>query len=209
MTEEWSFDMTTIKRCPACDTEKLVSEFDFRNKQKQTLQSYCKPCDKTRQAEYRSKNRQYQIYRSKAYYYANRNRLLAEKKQKYENGKAVFLERSSSYRKNNPDKVKASMDAYLTKNPDALRYHARQRKAWKKTNGMFLVTLKEDKKLRNKACFYCGSTDSIQLDHVVPLSRGGVHSIGNLVPACMSCNLSKNKWFITEWKKLKRGKNVR
>lgn len=30
-----------------------------------------------------------------------------------------------------------------------------------------------------------------ELDHVVPLSRGGPHTVANLVPACLRCNRSK------------------
>lgn len=34
-------------------------------------------------------------------------------------------------------------------------------------------------------CAYCGDVaDRLQMDHVVPLSRGGRHSIGNVLPAC-------------------------
>lgn len=40
-------------------------------------------------------------------------------------------------------------------------------------------------------CVYCGSTDTIQIDHVRPVSRGGSDDITNLVPACQSCNKAK------------------
>jgi len=39
------------------------------------------------------------------------------------------------------------------------------------------------------------------MDHVVPLIRGGRHSVGNIIPACRSCNSSKGGKFIIEWKK--------
>jgi 5-methylcytosine-specific restriction endonuclease McrA len=32
---------------------------------------------------------------------------------------------------------------------------------------------------------------NLHLDHATPLSRGGDHSIDNLVPACGECNLKK------------------
>lgn len=52
-------------------------------------------------------------------------------------------------------------------------------------------------------CFYCDVVLSpkYHLDHVVPLSRGGLHSIGNLVIACISCNCSKRNKFIVEWRR--------
>lgn len=44
----------------------------------------------------------------------------------------------------------------------------------------------------NSHCAYCiRPLVQVTLDHIVPLSKGGEHSIGNIVPACQSCNSSK------------------
>ena len=43
-------------------------------------------------------------------------------------------------------------------------------------------------------CQYCGETPGRQeltVDHVIPRSRGGVHSWQNLVTACKRCNQKK------------------
>lgn len=37
------------------------------------------------------------------------------------------------------------------------------------------------------------------LDHIVPLSRGGRHEVGNLAAACFPCNCSKNDRLLSEW----------
>lgn len=43
-------------------------------------------------------------------------------------------------------------------------------------------------------CWICGASAS-QLDHVKPISKGGIHALCNLRPACGDCNLRKsNKW---------------
>lgn len=39
-------------------------------------------------------------------------------------------------------------------------------------------------------CLYCHAPGA-QLDHVVPLAKGGAHAIWNLVPACINCNMGK------------------
>jgi len=41
------------------------------------------------------------------------------------------------------------------------------------------------------SCVACDSTDNIQIDHIVPVARGGSDRIENLQPLCRSCNLSK------------------
>lgn len=48
-------------------------------------------------------------------------------------------------------------------------------------------------------CAYCGATDNMSIDHVVPLSRGGTHDVDNLLPACRSCNSSKGNRLLEEW----------
>lgn len=43
-------------------------------------------------------------------------------------------------------------------------------------------------------CIYCGATKDdteIQVDHVIPVCRGGTNDIGNLVAACRDCNIGK------------------
>ena len=40
-------------------------------------------------------------------------------------------------------------------------------------------------------CQYCGSKKDLTLDHVLPSSRGGKSSWGNLVTACKKCNSYK------------------
>lgn len=37
------------------------------------------------------------------------------------------------------------------------------------------------------------------LDHVQPLSKGGNHTLYNLVPACQKCNTSKNAFDMKKW----------
>jgi len=48
-------------------------------------------------------------------------------------------------------------------------------------------------------CYYCGGKYE-QIDHIVPLSKGGAHSLDNLAPACAKCNRNKSaKLLGTEW----------
>jgi 5-methylcytosine-specific restriction endonuclease McrA len=49
-------------------------------------------------------------------------------------------------------------------------------------------------------CAYCGADGGWTRDHVIPVTRGGSDFIGNILPACMSCNASKQDKFPTEWK---------
>lgn len=49
-------------------------------------------------------------------------------------------------------------------------------------------------------CRYCGTEEaSLDCDHVVPLSRGGLSVPDNLVAACVPCNRSKGALTPAEW----------
>lgn len=43
----------------------------------------------------------------------------------------------------------------------------------------------------NHRCQYCGTTEELTLDHVIPKSRGGKTSWDNLATACKRCNSRK------------------
>lgn len=50
------------------------------------------------------------------------------------------------------------------------------------------------------SCAYCGKIDeNIEIDHIIPRSRGGGDNFDNLAPACRKCNRSKGSKFIAEW----------
>ncbi|MGA5131020.1 HNH endonuclease [Streptomyces blastmyceticus] len=50
-------------------------------------------------------------------------------------------------------------------------------------------------------CAYCGEkSQSLHQEHIIPISRGGDDSIGNLVPACPDCNLAKGDRTLMEWR---------
>ena len=53
-------------------------------------------------------------------------------------------------------------------------------------------------KFTGKSCIYCGH-DSESIDHVLPLSKGGLSITENCVPACLSCNGKKSDKDVFEW----------
>lgn len=48
-------------------------------------------------------------------------------------------------------------------------------------------------------CAYCGSSGDLEIEHVIPISKGGEHHLGNIVPACTRCNSSKRSRPAEQW----------
>ena len=70
--------------------------------------------------------------------------------------------------------------------------------------GSFTVTLGDIEKMRQRQrgeCFYCKERMvRHELEHIIPIARGGTHSIGNLVLSCAGCNRRKGARTIMEWR---------
>lgn len=159
-----------MKFCRRCETLKRESEFAKASRQPDGLQGHCKECNRSYRLANRESIREYQ----REYAFQNSETAVA---------------RANAWRKANGNQAKISQ-----------RKHNHKRRALLRTNGNFSVTCRDLERLCSKNCFYCGALGTIEIDHVIPISRGGANSIGNLVPACPSCNRSKSNRTIMEWR---------
>ncbi len=63
-------------------------------------------------------------------------------------------------------------------------------------------------------CVFCGSKDVKRWDHLVPIKEGGETVLGNMVPACASCDDSKQakpfeEWMISDFDNSPKKKGIR
>ena len=105
-------------------------------------------------------------------------------------------------------KVQQSQWLYLTDQSYRL-YHRQKSKHYKAIKRGNHSALISGAQLLNRwaefshACAYCGKpdhrADELELEHVIPISKGGAHHLSNIVPACSQCNQSKRSTHALVW----------
>lgn len=198
-----------MKTCTKCGETKPLEDFYSDKRRKDGRYSHCKPCHLDCGRSWRSRNpdaakRAYQ--RNRVYESERKKRLRREQPE-------VLRERWDRYYKKNITKIEAARAArreeavqrtreWQRRNPEKVRIHSNNRRA-RKVQAPGNASFEDVQRLLNRyqhRCAYCGSNDRIQIDHVVPLNRGGTNYIGNLLPACKRCNCSKNDRLLVEWR---------
>lgn len=174
-----------MKHCKKCDTVKPVTEFHKDRYKKDGLHAYCRECCKASAARYRAANPE----QVRAY--------------------------TARYRAENPEKVKAKNARYRAENLDECRTRVREshrkkreaeplyrglgsgayraRKAGNPVedfDGDDLRAYWKSQGIDPDSCVYCAGPRE-HLDHKHPISKGGAHSVENVVPSCARCNISK------------------
>lgn len=127
----------------------------------------------------------------------NRDRYQKERARRQEYARSAYWndpehgrERSREYRKNNPHRRREFNDLRserMRSNPGFVPFSHGE---WER-----------HKRLFGGECAYCHRPSEIlEMDHVIPLSRGGRHALANIVPACPSCNRTKSSLLLVEWR---------
>jgi 5-methylcytosine-specific restriction endonuclease McrA len=125
----------------------------------------------------------------------------------------LVMDEQKRYWRENPE-AKKRHDSQWDKHKYALRYkcdpsfrrHECQRNSEKKARNRGNHTVKlcrGDIDARfaefGDRCAFCGSADRLTLEHVVARSKGGPHAIGNILPSCYRCNMSKTSHDAETW----------
>ncbi len=67
---------------------------------------------------------------------------------------------------------------------------------------MRMRSLYDDERIKMtvpQACYYCGGTERLCVDHLIPKMRGGPDASDNLIWSCRRCNSSKGGQDLIEW----------
>jgi len=126
-----------------------------------------------------------------AWYPANRERTLSKAKARYDADPVRYREKTLEWQRANPEKHRLNSLAYSARKRGAEGTHTLEE--W-----VALLVAFENK------CAYCqaslGPDRPVTQDHIIPLTRGGTHDIGNINPACGPCNSQKGNKKLEEWR---------
>ena len=200
------------KFCSICNKELPATREYFHKKKggKFGLRENCIECLKEYDAKRYPIIKEHQKEIRQIYLSENKERE-SERGRKY---RKVHKEQLIKYRKEyyqkNKDKFKSWHKAYLkTENGrEIIRFHKKANTQWRRKIGKSIekdFTPQDWKRCLeyfDNKCAYCGTNKSeITIDHLIPIKEFGGTIKSNIVPACRSCNSSKNKYDFNEWYK--------
>ena len=204
--------MNYTKQCTKCQQEFPATTEFFRKykKGKYGLKPECKTCAKLADEKYREK--QTTKLRMTAYYNDNKESIEKKRKQYYQNNKESIKQKQNEYDKKNKQKKSEYMKIYYRENKeDRLKYYQdwkenkngrairsfndAQRRLKKQTQTQFLGRGNPD--LIAKVYQYCPK--GYEVDHMLPLAKGGDHHESNLCYLPKKINRAKGDKLIEEF----------
>jgi 5-methylcytosine-specific restriction endonuclease McrA len=106
----------------------------------------------------------------------------------------------------NREKILSRNREWAARNKDKIRQRDLRRKALKNGAKVNLAHMQEwmdsVKSRRTATCYWCDKTilsKDLHFDHIVPLAKGGEHSVENLCVSCEACNCAKQAKLVTAW----------
>ena len=192
------------KTCTKCSETKTLDCFYKQTAGKYGVAAHCKLCHSNMSISWAKRNPETVKKINSKYRQNNTEKLKERHDEWYKKNREYRLSQKKQYRSEHREELNEKVKDWYKKNPHKYSEYSGRRRA--------RLTAADRRKISSKdwdsvlfhyrnCCAYCGSNKDLTMDHVVPLYRGGRHSIGNLVPACMSCNISKGTKLIVEWRK--------
>lgn len=188
------------KNCSKCKTIKQSCDFYEDSRVPSGLQSSCKKCFKTRVYRYRDSTRGKEIYKKyrSTEEYKTKNRKIHNAWQKTEKGRKYLKEyrQRKNYKKYRQDYEKEYRKRPVPKQKDrVLNQEYINRKRNNSDGTVTCEAMQEMLEKQNYKCNICScNLKNIikHLDHIIPITKNGLHSITNVQWLCYICNIRKS-----------------
>ena len=194
------------KRCTGCGVVKYFGEFGKNGSCAGGVRSQCRECMKEYQRKWHQENKESQNERSRKWKQENKDKSKEYYSKWYQKNKERKREWDRKRHQKNKESQNERSRRWHRENRERSRENNRQKRA-RKLDAPGSHTADQVKArfdYYGNRCVYCGSSDNLQIEHRIPLSRGGSDWASNLAPACKTCNCSKGTKTETEYKELLR-----
>lgn len=171
--------MEPVRRCSRCNEWKSYTEFYSDAHRKDGLEGRCKECSRRKSLAYRNAHREERIAYQHVWRAANTEAIKnykaanAERRREWERAHYALNRLRVINRRGANRAKRAGVDCSLS------------------PAGWLLIV-----DSFHGRCAYCNLAFSdlrpLTQDHVIPISLGGGHVVGNVVPACLDCNRAKS-----------------
>lgn len=187
------------KKCTKCGTVKSLDQFHRKSTGKFGRAPHCKECVSVNKANHYTENRDRLTAYKRDYYKRNTDTLSQRNKQWRSQNQTYLSEYKRTYYRENKERLSDQMRQYQKDNIDRWLLDSHRRRMLKSVSA-FDGSSNQDVIARwGEFCYLGGERvaqdgkplENFHLEHVVPLSRGGSHTIDNLRPSCAHHNLSK------------------
>lgn len=122
-------------------------------------------------------------------------------KEYYKAHKEEIREIHKRWRDNSKEHIRDQHREYYRAHPEVARkwHHKRNAKKMRLPRSFTREEWSETREYFGNVCAYCGEPLKLTQDHFIPISAGGGYVMGNIIPACFSCNSSKNDTPFADW----------
>lgn len=193
------------KRCTKCGIEypRTPDFFSRKKSSKDGLRSACKVCTRSANKRWNCEHPE-SIREATLRYRSNSPDKVRAKRARYRiNNLDKERRRCARWHQENKELVRESRARRNKANPDRNRADCHRRRARKRhAKGTHTCADIQAQYQRQKGhCYWCGKRldKTYNVDHVIPLSRGGSNWPSNLVIACRDCNNHKYNKLPHEW----------
>lgn len=177
-----------MKTCTKCRQLKELTEFNRGAPSKDGYRSLCKVCHREYSRKYYEEHKEQCLEVVKDYRFKNRAEVLQKQHEWYERNCESVKKKAKEWAENNPIKV--------------TEYNRRKKARKRNQFGSFATwMIRYYRVVQQDTCFYCGMdiSEEYQLEHMTPLSRGGLHCWTNTCLSCRDCNFRKHTKTLEEF----------
>lgn len=213
-------------RCDLCvsNKKKVDREYYLANRERKMAQAKAyyeanKEVIAEKSKQYREENAEAIKAQKAKYAKENSARLTAKAIKWVKENPDRYKEATARYRDSHREELRASANAryahLMATDPERVR---KQRREYAKTpTGRAYYYSQQNKRRRGtpytkesrdwiasldrtkESCTYCGIVPALEIDHIVPINKGGTGERHNLTPVCRTCNARKGNLYLAEF----------